>query len=241
MENKENIAEILKPLELDFTQEQISRFYDYYLFLTEKNKVMNLTAITDFTDVVRKHFMDSLMISRYLDLHQTTTVIDVGTGAGFPGIPLKIAFPHLKICLMDSLEKRIRFLKEAVTRLDLQNVEEIHSRAEDLAHHDRYREKYDLCVSRAVSRLSVLSEYCIPFVRRNGLFVSYKSGNIIDEVGEAEYAVKQLGGKIKDIHEFHIPGTDIARSLVFIEKKTCTNKCYPRKAGIPQKVPLIMK
>lgn len=238
MKEREILTARMNDLYPDLSSEQIGQFCDYYEFLIEKNKVMNLTAITEVEDVLQKHFMDSLMISGYYDMEKVSSVIDIGTGAGFPGIPLKIAYPHLKICLVDSLGKRVQFLKDAAGRLGLTDVEAIHARAEDLGHQKEYREAFDLCTSRAVSRLSTLSEYCIPFVRKGGYFIAYKSGNVQEEAEEALHSVKILGGEIREIPEFVIPGTTISRSLVMIEKKSPTSRIYPRKAGTPQKQPL---
>ena len=223
---------------IELSQVQIEQFMDYYDMLIEKNKVMNLTAITEFDEVVEKHFIDSLCLEKYFDLKSVNKVIDVGTGAGFPGIPLKIAFPHLKICLMDSLNKRIDFLKETGEKLNLQNIEYVHSRAEDLAHNKEYREAYDICISRAVAKLSVLAEYCIPFVKPNGSFISYKSSDIEKELKDSSQAIKLLSSTIENKYTYTIPGTEIGRSLIFIKKQTSTNKKYPRKAGLPTKQPL---
>ena len=162
----------------------------------------------------------------------------MGTGAGFPGIPLKIAFPHLKITLLDSLNKRINFLNEVVETLGLENVETCHGRAEDFGHRKEYREQYDLCTSRAVANLSTLSEYCVPFVKIGGQFVSYKSGNVDNELGESEKAIRILGGEIGKVCSFVLPETDFARTLVPIKKIKSTGKKYPRKAGTPSKEPL---
>ena len=151
---------------------QKKKFTDFYEFLIEKNKVMNLTGITEFQEVLVKHFLDSLACVKALDLSKVKRVMDVGTGAGFPGIPLKIAFPHLEICLLDSLKKRVNFLEEAFRLLDLTDITAVHGRAEEYARKKEYREKFDLCVSRAVSNLATLSEYCLPYVRKGGYFVS---------------------------------------------------------------------
>ena len=219
-------------------EKQIRHFLQYYEYLVEINSVMNLTAITEFEEVVKKHFVDSLMLSRYIGMENIHSMIDVGTGAGFPGVPLKIMYPHLNICLMDSLGKRIQFLKDLCEKLGLKDVDFVHSRAEDLAHQPAYREQFDLCTSRAVSKMSVLCEYCLPFVKKGGYFVSYKAGNIGEELNEARNAITVLGGSVDRVPEFVIPGTDMSRSLVFIEKKAPTKPKYPRKAGVPQKQPL---
>lgn len=217
---------------------QKKKFTDFYEFLIEKNKVMNLTGITEFQEVLVKHFLDSLACVKALDLSKVKRVMDVGTGAGFPGIPLKIAFPHLEICLLDSLKKRVNFLEEAFLLLDLTDITAVHGRAEEYARKKEYREKFDLCVSRAVSNLATLSEYCLPYVRKGGYFVSYKSGAVKEEAEQAEKAVKILGGKVSDILYFNLPDTEIQRSLVVIEKTASCPSRYPRKAGTPLKEPL---
>lgn len=219
-------------------QNQLERFHKFYQLLIEWNKVMNLTGITEYEDVVEKHFVDSLSIIKAIDLSGIHTVIDVGTGAGFPGIPLKIAFPHLRVVLLDSLNKRIKFLDEVISQLGLTEICTIHGRAEEYARKEEYREQFDLCVSRAVANLSTLSEYCLPYIQVGGIFVPYKSGEIDDEVEQSKKAVRILGGNIKDVMKFELPGTDIHRSFVLIHKEQHTQKKYPRKAGIPAKEPL---
>lgn len=219
-------------------QNQLERFHKFYQLLIEWNKVMNLTGITEYEDVVEKHFVDSLSIIKAIDLSGIHTVIDVGTGAGFPGIPLKIAFPHLRVVLLDSLNKRIKFLDEVISQLGLTEIRTIHGRAEEYARKEEYREQFDLCVSRAVANLSTLSEYCLPYIQVGGIFIPYKSGEIDDEVEQSKKAVRILGGNIKEVMKFELPGTDIHRSFVLIHKEQHTQKKYPRKAGIPAKEPL---
>lgn len=218
---------------------QISQFIIYYEMLTEWNTHMNLTAITEYDDVMKKHFIDSISLCRAFDVFNKVSCIDVGTGAGFPGLALKIAYPELRITLMDSLNKRIQFLDAVIEKLTLTEIETIHGRAEDCARCDKYREKFDLCVSRAVANLSTLSEYCIPFVREGGSFISYKSEKITTEIEAAENAISILGGEVIKQVEFMLPDSDIYRNLLVIEKRRKTPERYPRKAGLPTKQPII--
>ena len=228
----------LEKLNIHLNEKQMYQFMQYYEMLIETNKVMNLTAITEYDEVVDKHFVDSLSLIQAIDLNQPLKVIDVGTGAGFPGIPLKIAFPQLKIVLLDSLNKRINFLNRVIETLKLTDMETIHGRAEDFGRNSRYREQFDLCVSRAVANLSTLSEYCLPFVQIGGRFISYKSGRIQEEMEASRKAVTLLGGHIDECLSYTLADTDIERSLVIIEKVKPTKKAYPRKAGKPSKEPL---
>ena len=226
--------------ELGITLDEIQKkqFTDFYEYLVEKNKVMNLTGITEFQEVLIKHFLDSLACVKAVDMSRIKRIMDIGTGAGFPGVPLKIAFPHLEACLLDSLKKRVNFLEETFHMLKLENITAIHGRAEEYAKNKQYRETYDLCVSRAVSNLATLSEYCLPYVKTGGYFISYKSGTVQEEVEQAQKAVKILGGKIQDVVYFQLPDSEIQRSLVVIEKIKATPGRYPRKAGTPLKEPL---
>ena len=232
------IKEAFLQLEFQLTDRQSEQFYRYYEMLVETNKVMNLTAITEFPDVLVKHFVDSGALMKVFDLKQCQKVIDIGTGAGFPGIPLKILFPHLRVTLLDSLNKRIKFLGQVVEELGLENVELLHGRAEDYARQKEYRERYDLCVSRAVANLSTLSEYCIPYVKKGGWFVPYKSGKIADELQQAGYAIGELGCELEKTEEMCLPNTEIERMFVFVKKIKSTSAKYPRKAGLPGKEPL---
>lgn len=221
---------------LTLTDHMKDQFSLYYNLLIEWNQTMNLTAITNFDEVVQKHFIDSVVLGAYMDLSKEISLIDVGTGAGFPGIPLKILFPDLDVVLVDSLNKRVKFLLEVVTQLKLQCTEIIHGRAEDLARQNKYREQFDLCVSRAVANLTSLSEYCLPFVKVGGLFISYKADDIEIEVKHAQNAIQLLGGKMERQERFKI--FDYHRSLLFIKKISAIDKKYPRKAGLPTKQPL---
>ena len=226
----------LKAIGIELSDEQIEQFLTYYEMLIEKNKVMNLTAITDFDEVLEKHFEDSLSLIQAVDLEKSQAVIDLGTGAGFPGIPLKIAFPNLQITLADSLNKRILFLDDVIRELGLTGIDTVHGRAEDLAKNSDYREKFDLCVSRAVANLSTLSEYCLPFVKIGGKFISYKAGECDEEVAASKSSIFLLGGKISDIKKFELG--ESGRAFVIIDKVSGTPKKYPRKAGTPSKDPL---
>ena len=233
----EYIIQRFKNNEILIDEKKAELLYRYYTMLVEKNKVMNLTAITEFSDVVDKHFIDSAAISKIVDLNGKK-VIDVGTGAGFPGIPLKILFPDMELTLLDSLNKRIGFLNEVISELGLTNVQAIHSRAEELARKPEHREKYDIAVSRAVSNLSTLVEYCLPFVIVGGTFYSYKGTKADEEMSAATNAVKLLGGKIKNSHEIKIDGTDYDRTMIEIVKISSTTKKYPRGGNKPSSDPL---
>lgn len=240
-----NFKKDLEEFHLVLSSDQLDQFLKFYEMLIEKNKVMNLTAITEFDEVMKKHFIDSLSLVKVLDLQSSLILIDVGTGAGFPGIPLKIAFPDLQVTLLDSLQKRVGFLQEVIDELGLQKIEAVHGRAEDYAKPGQMREKFDLCVSRAVANLSVLSEYCLPYVKVGGKFISYKSDKVTVESGEnkteieqAEHSVSVLGGRLMEQKRFMLPSSDICRNLVVIEKCRPTPKQYPRKAGTANKKPL---
>lgn len=228
----------LEALGITLTEKQIEQFLTYYEMLVEWNGFMNLTAITKYDEVMKKHFIDSISLIKAYDVNKPASAIDVGTGAGFPGLALKIAYPNLQVTLLDSLNKRIQFLNEVIEKLGLTGVETIHGRAEDFAKPGKLREKFDLCVSRAVANLSTLSEYCLPFVKVGGQFISYKSEKITEEMTAAENAIRILGGKVVNQVEFQLPDSDIYRNLFVIEKVKDTPKKYPRKAGLPSKEPL---
>ena len=226
----------MKSIGIELTDSQLNAFETYYDMLIDRNKVMNLTAITEFDEVMDKHFLDSVYLFRSIKLEADYKLVDIGTGAGFPGIPLKIVFPELKITLLDSLNKRVGFLNDLIEELNLNDIEAIHGRAEDIARNMAYRASYDIAVSRAVANLSTLSEYCLPFVKIGGKFVSYKSGDCADEVDNAKAAIHLLGGKINKIDEFSYSNN--SRSFIVIDKVMNTSNKYPRKAGLPSKKPL---
>lgn len=230
----------LKEVGITLSEYQMNQFYAYYQQLIEWNKVMNLTAITELEEVVSKHFIDSMTLIKAVgDIEEKDiSVIDVGTGAGFPGIPLKIAFPNLKITLLDSLNKRIKFLDGVIEQLGLSNITTIHGRAEDFGKNPEYRERFDLCVSRAVANAATLSEYCLPFVKVGGSFIPYKSGKIDEELETGKKAIQTFGGTIKAVVRFQLESADADRALVVIQKTAKTPKKFPRKAGMPSKEPI---
>lgn len=233
----DRLIKSLEKLNIDISNKQVEQFSKYYELLVSWNEKMNLTAITDLEEVIDKHFVDSIMLIKYKDI-SNMHIIDVGTGAGFPGIPLKIMCPSIKVTLLDSLAKRITFLNDVIDNLELNDIVAIHGRAEDYAHNVKYREKFDIATSRAVANLSTLTEYCIPFVKEKGYFIPYKSGNVDEEINNAKKALSILGGNISKVERFSIPDTDFERSLLFINKIKKTGKTYPRKAGTPSKQPL---
>lgn len=237
--NMNQFEKDLLELGITLSKEQKDKFMTYYKLLKKWNSFMNLTAIIEFDDVMKKHFVDSVSLIKAIDLNEDLNVIDIGTGAGFPGIPLKIVFPNMKVTLLDSLNKRIQFLDEVIDILDLENIESIHGRAEDYAKQDKFREQYDLCVSRAVANMTTLSEYCLPFVKVGGKFISYKSEKLTEELEQAKKAIDILGGKVNSQVEFHLPDSDIYRNLFVIDKVSATPNKYPRKAGLPSKEPLM--
>lgn len=239
----------LEELGIALSEAQLQQFEDYYDLLIEWNNVMNLTAITEYSEVIVKHFLDSLSIVKLENVSRETSkempkemkLLDLGTGAGFPGVPLKIAFPWLDIVLMDSLNKRVNFLNEVIHRLSLKGIMAIHGRAEELGRKEEFREQYDCCVSRAVARLVSLSEYCLPFVKKSGFFIPYKSVKSEEELKEAQYAIGQLGGKYIRQANFLLPESDSERSLFLIRKEKETPKKYPRAGGKPTNNPLLKK
>lgn len=235
---KEKLRVLCENNRIHLWDEQLEQFSIFYDYMIEMNQVMNLTSITEEDEVILKHFYDSMSIIKYYDFHDQMNVIDVGTGAGFPGIPLAILLPNVQFTLMDSLNKRITFLKEVVKKCGLKNVECIHSRAEELAKDGEYRENYDVCVSRAVANLSVLLEYCIPFIKKGGKFISYKSISSEEELTDSKNAQNKLCCKLKENISFELPDTDIKRNFLIFEKFDHTADKYPRNNGIPRKKPL---
>ena len=231
------LIKTLSSWNFEIDDNKISQLDKYYEMLIEKNKVMNLTAITEFDEVLVKHFADSLSICTIIP-DDVKSVCDLGTGAGFPGIPMAIAYPDLQFSLIDSLNKRIKFLQEVVDALGLTNVTLVHGRAEEAGRNKLYREQYDLVVSRAVANISTLSEYCLPLVKVGGYFISFKSGDIEDEIKQSGKAISKLGGKLQKPVLFNLPDTNISRSFLVINKEKSTPKAYPRKAGTPSKEPL---
>ena len=232
----EIMQEKLKKLEIHFSMEQTEQFFEYMKLLIDWNEKINLTAITEPEEIITKHFIDSLTILKYIK--NDYKVVDVGTGAGFPGIPLCIMNPTIKMTLVDSLNKRLIFLQEVVNTLKLKNIEIVHARAEELGQNIKYRETFDVATSRAVANLSTLSEYLIPLVKINGKIISMKASNAKQEIDEAQNAIQILGGQIESIEEFNLPESDIGRTVIIINKNKPTSKKYPRKAGTPSKEPL---
>ena len=222
---------------IELTDEQVSSFYKYMGMLLDWNEKINLTAITEPNEVIMKHFVDSITINKYVD--KNASVIDVGTGAGFPGIPLSIIRSDSKVTLMDSLNKRIKFLDEVINENNLINVQTIHSRAEELGNNTKYREQFDIATSRAVASLNVLLEYLLPFVKVGGYCICMKGANVEDEIKDAKKALEVLNGEIVDIESFNLPDTDYSRNIVIVKKTGNTPKKYPRKPGTPAKETLV--
>lgn len=231
---------------LEYNETKVERLNTFYNQLIEKNKVMNLTSITDFDEALDKHFMDSLsiylindfLISEGIDLTRNTKLIDIGAGAGIPGLPIKIIFPNLSVTLLDSLRKRIDFINETILNLKLNMTEGIHARAEDLARDNHHREKYDIAIARAVTSLPILLEYALPFLKKEGVFIAYKGPEISDEVESSQRALEILGGKIFHVKHYELPNLGDKRTLIIIKKVTATTSKYPRRSGIPEKKPL---
>ena len=229
----------LEKLNIFLEEEQINQFYKYMNILIEWNKNINLTAITDPKEVILKHFIDSIYVLKNIEISSNSSVIDIGTGAGFPGIPLKIVRKDLNVTLLDSLNKRIMFLDNVINNLGLKDISAIHGRAEEMGKNKKYREMFDYAISRAVANLTVLSEYMIPFVKLGGKSICMKGGNIKEELESSQKALGILGGNLIHVEEFNLLDTDIKRSLIIIEKCKITPIKYPRKPGTPVKEPLI--
>lgn len=235
-EFKSCFEKYLDEIQIKLNEKQIIKFYNYMNFLIEWNEKINLTAITDPEEIILKHFVDSLTISKYIE--KNAKLIDVGTGAGFPGIPLKIYREDIEITLLDSLNKRINFLNDVIEKLELSKISTIHGRAEEVAHKKEYREKFDVATSRAVANMSTLSEYLIPFVKVKGIVIAMKGNDVKQEIDESKKAINLLGAEIIKIEEFNLPNTEMKRSVVLLKKQQKTLAKYPRKPGMPAKEPL---
>lgn len=233
---KANLEDLSKKINVMLNEKQISQYYQYMKLLLEWNEKINLTAITKQDEIILKHFVDSMTVLKYLADYKS--IIDVGTGAGFPGIPIAIMNENKDVTLMDSLNKRIKFLENIKENLSLKNVNAIHSRAEDLGQDMNNREKHDVAISRAVANLTTLVEYLLPFVKIGGICICMKGQDVEDEINDSKRAIELLGGRIKKVDEFFLPDSDMKRNVVIIEKIKHTNKKYPRKAGLPSKEPL---
>ena len=233
---KDKLKEISKEINIDLNEEQLEKFKRYMDLLLEWNEKVNLTAITEEDEVILKHFVDSMTVLKSIE--DGASIVDVGTGAGFPGIPVSIAKDDVNVILVDSLNKRINFLQEVISEINLTNIKAIHSRAEDFGQNKEHREKYDISVSRAVANLSVLVEYLLPLVKVGGKCICMKCSEVEEEITNAKFAIKELGGKIESVDEFCLPGTEIKRNIIVIRKEKETPKKYPRKSGTPSKQPL---
>lgn len=233
---KKEILEKMNGLSINLTEDQVKKFYNYMNLLLEWNEKINLTAITEFHEIILKHFVDSVTISQFVS--HGKSLIDVGTGAGFPGIPLKILRPDLDIVLMDSLQKRINFLNEVILNLNLEKIQTIHARAEELGRNKKFREKFDFATSRAVANMAVLLEYLVPFVKINGKVICMKGSDIAEELENSKKAENILGVTLERKEFLYLPGSEMKRNIIIYSKIKNTPKEYPRKAGMPSKNPI---
>lgn len=238
-EVRSNFHALCLEQKIELSEEQLHQYELYFKELVTWNEKMNLTGITERSEVYLKHFYDSLTLSFYVDFTEIQSIADIGSGAGFPGIPLKICFPHLKLTIVDSLNKRIQFLQNVVDTLGLKNVELIHGRAEDVARQAGKRDSFDLVTARAVARLAVLNEFCLPFVKTGGMFAAMKGTDLKEEVKEAAASLRELKGRLKDSYHFQLPQENSDRHIIIIQKEAATPKKYPRKAGTPLKTPIV--
>ncbi|WP_130616825.1 16S rRNA (guanine(527)-N(7))-methyltransferase RsmG [Cohnella abietis] len=236
---QQQFSQNVERLGIQLTETKLEQFETYYSLLVEWNEKMNLTGITERDAVYEKHFYDSLTIARVVQFDKQNSLADIGSGAGFPSVPLAIIYPHLQITIIDALAKRIKFLEEVKTKLGLTKVLCLHSRAEDAARKREHRDNYDVVTARAVARLAVLNEFCIPYVRPGGIFIAMKGTDISTELDESRYSVSKLNGKIQDVKHLSLPTDGADRHLVVCLKKGPTPSAYPRKSGIPLKSPLV--
>ncbi len=238
MDYKQKLVLGAEKLNIDLNKTQIEQFMDYLNLIQKWNQQINLTAVDSADEIVVKHFLDALSLLSEVELEGTEKIIDVGTGAGFPGLPLKIIYPELTITLLEAVKKKATFLRRVVYNLNLEQVEVIHGRAEDYGQQEEYREQYDYGLARAVAKLNILGEYTLPFVRQGGEFIAYKGREINKEVNNGKQAIKELGGEIREVKELHLPFSEADRNVVIVDKKISTSNQYPRSAGIPDKNPL---
>lgn len=236
--NEQDFKDALLKKDIELSDSQLDQFATYYEMLIEWNEKVNLTAITEKNEVYLKHFYDSITPGLYDDFTKLETICDVGAGAGFPSLPLKICYPHLQVTIIDSLQKRIHFLQQLIDRLQLTNVHLVHSRAEDAGQELKYREQFDVVTARAVARMTVLSEYCLPFCKKGGHFIALKGSSASEELSAAKNAIHTLGGEVTKVESFHLPLERSERSVIWIKKINNTPKKYPRQAGTPNRKPI---
>lgn len=238
-EIQETFSKLLLSKGIQINDQQLQQFEVYFHELVSWNEKMNLTGITEYDQVFMKHFYDSISLSFFVPVSSVETLVDIGSGAGFPSIPLKIMFPHLKITIVDSLNKRIRFLEHLCKALLLDDVNCIHGRAEEIARMPQYRDHFDVAAARAVARMNVLNELCLPFVKKDGFFIAMKGSDPEEEVNEAKFSLKELQGRLEGIHSFQLPEDHAQRHMIIVKKMKATPAKYPRKSGVPMKQPLI--